>query len=63
MIRSDASRISRAPANLLGWEPRVSLSEGLAATIRYFDERLTREELRLRRSVSAGVFDSSMTAF
>jgi len=54
--------ITRA-RNLLGWEPRVSLSEGLAATIRYFDERLTREELRLRRSVSAGVFDSSMTAF
>lgn len=54
--------ITRA-RNLLGWQPRVPLSEGLAATIRYFDERLAREEPRMRRSAGEGVFDTSMTAF
>jgi UDP-glucuronate decarboxylase len=53
--------ITRA-RNLLGWQPRVPLSEGLAATIRYFDERLAREEPRMRRSAGASVFASSMTA-
>lgn len=54
--------ITRA-RNLLGWQPRVPLSEGLAATIRYFDERLSREEPRLRGSAGNDVFDTSMSAF
>ncbi len=44
--------ISRARERL-GWQPRVPLAEGLAATIRYFDRRLAHEKPR-QRGVSAG---------
>jgi nucleoside-diphosphate-sugar epimerase len=41
--------ITRA-RNLLGWEPRVSLSEGLDRTIEYFRSLLPREESLERRA-------------
>lgn len=44
--------ISRAQ-NILGWKPRVPLADGLAATIRYFDRRLSEEQARPRKPVRA----------
>ncbi len=42
--------ISRAQ-NLLGWRPRVKLADGLAATVRYFDNRLSQEQARPRKPI------------
>ena len=36
--RSSAGRTSRKAKQVLGWEPKVPLREGLTKTIEYFDE-------------------------
>ncbi len=45
MIRGSGSRTSARARELLGWEPRVPLAEGLVKTIEYFrGQMLSREQ-------------------
>jgi UDP-glucuronate decarboxylase len=50
--------ISRAK-NVMGWEPRVALKDGLVPTIAYFDQLLSNEKLRAQLLKESGVARSS----
>ena len=48
MIPRSGSRIFRSRAEVLGWEPKVEIREGIRRTLPFFEQELACREARAR---------------